>query len=110
MGIKTFKQKKKIRQPGKKMMIVGTMGFVIIVYGTFVFFPILYGLWTSFYNWNPFQSQFDYVGLENYLYVMKDKRVDCILPQHWAVLGQIKAYKKARYYGIATNEVLEPKI
>lgn len=40
----------------------------------------------------------------------QDKRVDCILPQHWAVLGQIKAYKKARYYGIATNEVLEPKI
>ena len=40
----------------------------------------------------------------------QDKRVDCILPQHWAVLGQITAYKKAQYYGIATNEVLEPKI
>lgn len=40
----------------------------------------------------------------------KDKRVDCIFPQRGAVLGKITAYKKARYYGIATNEVLEPKI
>ncbi len=40
----------------------------------------------------------------------QDKRVDCIFPQRGAVLGQITAYKKARYYGIATNEVLEPKI
>ena len=40
-------KKKKMRQPGKKLMIGGTMGFVIIVYGAFVFFPILYGLWTS---------------------------------------------------------------
>lgn len=40
----------------------------------------------------------------------QDKRVDSILPQRGAVLGQIMAYKKARYYGIATNEVLEPKI
>ena len=40
----------------------------------------------------------------------QDKRVECIFPQRGAVLGQITAYKKARYYGIATNEVLEPKI
>ena len=40
----------------------------------------------------------------------QDKRVDCIFPQRGAVLGQITAYKKARYYDIATNEVLEPKI
>ena len=40
----------------------------------------------------------------------QDKRVDCIFPQRGAVLGQITAYKKARYYGIATNEVLESKI
>ena len=40
----------------------------------------------------------------------QDKRVDCIFPQRGAVLGQITAYKKTRYYGIATNEVLEPKI
>ena len=40
----------------------------------------------------------------------QDKRVDCISPQRGAVSGQITAYKKARYYGIATNEVLEPKI
>ena len=39
----------------------------------------------------------------------QDKRVDCISPQRGAVSGQITAYKKARYYGIATNEVLEPK-
>lgn len=39
-----------------------------------------------------------------------DERVDCIFPQRGAVLGQITAYKKARYYGIATSEVLEPKI
>jgi len=40
----------------------------------------------------------------------QDKRVDCIPPQRGAVSGQITAYKKARYYGIATNEILEPKI
>ncbi len=77
--MKENKKKKKMRQPGKKLMIGGTMGFVIIVYGTFVFFPILYGLWTSFYNWNPFQSQFDYVGLENYSYVIKS-------PEFWTAL------------------------
>ena len=77
--MKENKKKKKMRQPGKKLMIGGTMGFVIVVYGTFVFFPILYGLWTSFYNWNPFQSQFDYVGLENYSYVIKS-------PEFWTAL------------------------
>ena len=40
----------------------------------------------------------------------QDKRVDCIFPQRGAVSGQITAYKKVRYYGIATNEFLEPKI
>lgn len=40
----------------------------------------------------------------------QDKRVDCIPPQRGAVSGQITAYKKARYYDIATNEGLEPKI
>ena len=40
----------------------------------------------------------------------QDKRVDCISPQRGAVSGQITAYKKVRYYGIATNEFLEPKI
>lgn len=33
----------------------------------------------------------------------QDKHVDCIFPQRGAVSGQITAYKKARYYGIATN-------
>ena len=31
------------------------------------------------YNWNPFQSQFDYVGLENYSYVIKS-------PEFWTAL------------------------
>ena len=62
------------------MMIGGTMGFVIVVYGLFIFFPILYGLWTSFYNWNPFQSQFDFVGLGNYSYVTQS-------PEFWTALG-----------------------
>lgn len=46
----------------------------------------------------------------NHMMPRQDKRVDCIFPQRGAVLGQITAYKKARYYDIATNEVLEPKI
>lgn len=63
--------KSSVRQPGRKLMVGGTMGFVIVTYGLFIFFPILYGLWTSFYNWNPFQSKFDFVGLGNYTYVIQ---------------------------------------
>lgn len=69
-GTKGSKDKNKWRQPGKGLMIGGTITFVLVVYGVFVFFPILYGLWTSFYNWNPFQSKFDFVGLGNYAYVI----------------------------------------
>lgn len=68
-----------MRQPGRRLMIGGTMGFVIVVYSLFVFFPILYGLWTSFYNWNPFQSKFDFVGLGNYTYVIES-------PEFWTAL------------------------
>lgn len=39
----------------------------------------------------------------------QDKRVDCILPQRGTISGQITVCKMARYYGIATNEVLKPK-
>lgn len=60
-----------MRQPGRRLMIGGTMGFVLVTYGLFIFFPIVYGLWTSFYNWNPFRSQFEFVGLGNYTYVIQ---------------------------------------
>ena len=76
----TLRSSAALRQPGRRMMIGGTMGFVIVVYGLFIFFPILYGLWTSFYNWNPFQSQFDFVGLGNYSYVTQS-------PEFWTALG-----------------------
>lgn len=68
-----------LRQPGRKLMIGGTMGFVIVVYSLFVFFPILYGFVTSFFNWNPFQDQFEFVGWGNYSYVIES-------PEFWTSL------------------------
>lgn len=69
-----------MRQPGRRLMIGGTVGFVIVSYGLFIFFPIVYGLWTSFYNWNPFQSKFEFVGLGNYTYVIQS-------PDFWRALA-----------------------
>lgn len=43
---------------------------VVLVYGVFVYFPIGYGLFTSFFNWNPFRNIFDFVGFGNYTTVL----------------------------------------
>lgn len=72
--------KNKIKQSGRKTIIIWTMSLVVIMYSVFVFFPILYGLSTSFFNWNPFQSMFKFVGFDNYTYALKN-------PLFWKALG-----------------------
>lgn len=67
-----MKLKSKFQNNGQKGLIIWTMSLMIIFYGLFVFFPIGYGFWTSFYNWNPFQNIFEFVGFGNYSYVLKN--------------------------------------
>lgn len=63
-------KKKQGIQPGRTGLIFWTMLVVVLVYGVFVYFPIGYGLFTSFFNWNPFRNIFDFVGLGNYTTVL----------------------------------------
>lgn len=63
-------KKRKSIQPGRKGLIIWTMALVVLVYGVFVYFPIGYGLFTSFFNWNPFRDLFDFVGLDNYINIL----------------------------------------
>lgn len=49
-----------------------TMGVTVVSYSIFVYIPMFYGLIVSFFNWNPFQSVFDFVGWGNYAYVLKN--------------------------------------
>lgn len=63
-------KKKQGIQPGRTGLIFWTMLVVVLVYGVFVYFPIGYGLFTSFFNWNPFRNIFDFVGFGNYTTVL----------------------------------------
>lgn len=56
---------------GKNSIVWITMSFTVLAYGLFMIFPILCGIVVSFFNWNPFKSQFKFVGLENYQYILQ---------------------------------------
>lgn len=70
---------RKVQQPGSRLLVGGTMTFVVVVYGIFVFFPIIYGFITSFFNWNPFNKTAEFVGFGNYSYVVHS-------PEFWTAL------------------------
>ncbi|MFZ2539727.1 MAG: sugar ABC transporter permease, partial [Oscillospiraceae bacterium] len=67
------------KQPGRRALIGWTMGFVVFMYSVFIIFPTIYGFVASFFNWNPFQNIFDFVGFQNYTYVLKS-------PDFWEAL------------------------
>jgi raffinose/stachyose/melibiose transport system permease protein len=46
-------------------------GFVL--YSTFFIFPILMGIYYSLTDWNGISRKFNFIGLENYLQIFKDK-------------------------------------
>lgn len=73
-------KKKSNLQPGRRGLILWTMTLVVVVYVVFVIFPICYGLFTSFFNWNPFQNVFKFVGFENYRYMLQN-------PKFWQAIA-----------------------
>ncbi len=48
---------------------------VMLYFCLFVFYPIIRAFWLSFYEYNLFAKQAEFVGLENYLNMMKDHTV-----------------------------------
>ncbi|MDQ2955292.1 MAG: sugar ABC transporter permease, partial [Pseudomonadota bacterium] len=49
-------------------------------------YPVLYGVWISFFNKHSFFPQQDFIGLDNYLFLLRD-------PEFWAAvwLGTVYA-------------------
>ena len=66
----------------KKYNFLKAFPFILpftIVYLIFLIFPIFRGLWISLHRWTMVRK-IDFVGLENYLYMIKD-------PAFWESLG-----------------------
>ena len=47
----------------------------IVIFLIFVIYPFFTGIKISFTNWNGFSQSYQYVGFENYLYMLRDKNV-----------------------------------
>jgi multiple sugar transport system permease protein len=44
----------------------------VLLLGLLTLYPVLYGLWLSFFNKHSFFPQQSWVGLDNYLYILRD--------------------------------------
>lgn len=46
-----------------------------ILFIIFVLYPLIDGVRISFTDWNGFSQSYDYIGLKNYMYMLKDKNM-----------------------------------
>lgn len=60
----------------------------LIVTSIFIFFPIAFSFYLSFHEWNMFSSARDFVGLQNYVALLRS-------PDFWQVFGTTSIYTVA---------------
>ncbi len=65
-----YQEKKKI---SKVIYLMTVPAFVLFFF--FHTFPALQGVFYSFTNWNGLNPSFDFIGLKNYYYLLKDPRI-----------------------------------
>lgn len=56
----------------ERWMIRFAMAAMLIYIGIFNYFPIIYSFIGSFFNWKPIKGTFEFVGLENYIWMLKE--------------------------------------
>lgn len=56
----------------ERWMIRFAMAVMLIYIGIFNYFPIIYSFIGSFFDWRPIKGKFDFVGLENYIWMIND--------------------------------------
>jgi len=71
---------------GRKMIQnkSGTIGYLLIIpsliiFAVFTFWPLLYTVYLSFFDWNMVSPTKEFVGLQNYINVLRDPRTYQIL-------------------------------
>lgn len=50
-----------------------TLSSLAVFYGLFLIYPLIHQFIGSFFDWNPLIDKFDYIGLQNYLKLFKEK-------------------------------------
>ena len=60
----------------------------VVITGIFIFFPIIFSFYLSFHEWNMFSAERQFVGLQNYLLLLKS-------PDFWQVFGTTTVYTVA---------------
>ncbi len=57
----------------------------LLIFGVFVAFPVVFSFYLSFHKWNMFSPERSFVGLDNYLRIMRN-------PEFWIVLRHTLVY------------------
>ena len=68
---RTLRRQGEVLTSSQKTMIAITVISLLVFYGLFFIFPICYAFVGSFHDWMPMKGKFEFVGLENYLKVLK---------------------------------------
>ncbi len=81
---KTFLTRKE-RSRREKMLAWLLILPALVVFILFMFYPLLYTLYLSFFKWNMVSPNMRYVGMDNYIALMKD-------PITWTIMENTVAY------------------
>lgn len=54
------------------MLSIGMIAPSLIAFSVFIFWPLIYTLYLSFFKWNMIKPVKDFVGIDNYVQVLKD--------------------------------------
>ena len=63
------------RNAGQRLFIAATIGPMVLGLLVFWIYPLLNGLWGSFTDWQAFNPDRDFVGLDNYATMVRDSTV-----------------------------------
>jgi len=74
-----------VRGQGEWKVALLFLSPTLIIVSVFIFFPILFSFFLSFHEWNMFGGERTFVGLENYLALVRS-------PDFWQVFGTTTIY------------------
>ena len=71
----------------KKQTVLGYIFLIpsLIIFAVFMFYPVLYTIYLSLFDWNMVKPVKKFVGLSNYINVLKD-------PNTWKIFGNTVCY------------------
>ena len=103
------KQGRKRMQNGKKITFFIFEIPAVLCYGIFFVFPLILGIYYSFTDWNGIDKSFHYVGPENYIKILSDRKAysSILFTIKYALLLSFIITLLALILGILLNQKLK---